>query len=182
VAAGLEVKVNAVIRRGVNEGQILPLARYFRDRGPTLRFIEYMDVGVTNGWRRGDVVARAEILSILREELSLNPLRPRYVGEVAERFVYGDGQGEVGIIASVTQPFCGSCTRARVSADGILYTCLFATEGTDLRERLRAGDGSDELQQLISRVWEQRSDRYSEVRAVRPIQLRKKIEMSYIGG
>lgn len=182
VAAGLEVKVNAVIRRGVNEGQILPLARYFRERGLTLRFIEYMDVGVTNGWRRSDVVSRAEILGILREELSLNPLRPRYAGEVAERFVYGDGQGEVGIIASVTQPFCGSCTRARLSADGIFYTCLFATQGTDLRERLRRGAGSDELQQLIASVWGQRSDRYSEVRAARPIQLRKKIEMSYIGG
>jgi cyclic pyranopterin phosphate synthase len=181
-AAGLAVKVNAVIRRGVNEGQILPLARYCRERRLTLRFIEFMDVGATNGWRRSDVVSRAEILSTLREELSLEPRRPRYAGEVAERFVYSDGQGEVGIIASVTQPFCGSCTRARLSADGIFYTCLFATQGVDLRQRLRTDVSGDELQAAIAEIWSQRSDRYSELRVARPIQLRKKIEMSYIGG
>lgn len=182
VAAGLEVKINAVIRRGLNEGQILPLARYFRERRLTLRFIEFMDVGATNGWRRSDVVSRSEILSTLREELSLEPRRARYTGEVAERFAYGDGQGEIGIIASVTQPFCGSCTRARLAADGTFYTCLFANQGTDLRQRVRAGASQDELQRVIAEVWRARSDRYSEVRAVRPIQLRKKIEMSYIGG
>lgn len=182
VAAGLEVKVNAVIRRGVNEGQILPLARYFRERRLTLRFIEFMDVGATNGWRRSDVVSRSEILSTLREELSLEPRRSRYAGEVAERFAYGDGQGEIGIIASVTQPFCGSCTRARLAADGTFYTCLFANQGTDLRQRVRAGADSDELQRTITQIWQLRSDRYSELRVARPIQLRKKIEMSYIGG
>jgi cyclic pyranopterin phosphate synthase len=148
----------------------------------TLRFIEFMDVGATNGWRRSDVVSRAEILSTLREELSLEPRRPRYAGEVAERFVYGDGQGEVGIIASVTQPFCGSCTRARLSADGTFYTCLFATQGVDLRQRLRAGIACSELQRDIVEIWQRRADRYSELRTARPIQLRKKIEMSYIGG
>ncbi len=144
-AAGLPVKVNVVVKRGVNEDSVLPMARHFRDRGHVVRFIEYMDVGHTNGWRLDDVVPAADIVTAIDAELPLEPLPPRYPGEVAERYRYRDGGGEIGVIASVTRPFCGACTRARLSADGSLYTCLFATTGHDLRALVRGDAGDDEI-------------------------------------
>jgi GTP 3',8-cyclase len=182
LAAGLRpVKLNAVIRRGVNDAGVLALARFARERGCVLRFIEFMDVGSTNGWRLEEVVPAAELLERIDAELPLEPLPPGYAGEVAGRHRYRDGRGEVGVIASVTQPFCGACTRARLSADGRLYTCLFAGSGTDLRGPLRAGADDAELAGLIAGVWEARRDRYSEVRSRLTSGLRR-IEMSYIGG
>ena len=179
--AGLPVKVNVVVKRGVNEDAVLPMARHFRDRGHVVRFIEYMDVGHTNGWRLDDVVPATEILARIHAELSLEPLPPRYPGEVAERYRYRDGGGEVGVIASVTRPFCGACTRARLSADGSLYTCLFATTGHDLRALVRTGAGDDEIAAAIGGIWGARADRYSELRSAATGEL-PKIEMSYIGG
>jgi cyclic pyranopterin phosphate synthase len=180
-AAGLPVKVNCVVKRGVNEGELLPLARYFRETGDTLRFIEYMDVGATNGWRLDDVVPAAEIVSILEREFGLEALDPQYPGEVAKRYRYRDGGGEVGVIASVTQPFCGACTRARLSADGKLYTCLFAVAGHDLRPLVRGGATAAEVVKALAAIWSKRTDRYSEIRtAETPIA--RKVEMSYIGG
>jgi len=180
-AAGLSpIKVNAVIRRGVNEHAILDLASRFRGSGVTVRFIEYMDVGVTNGWRRDDVVPAAEILARLQALSPLVPLEGTTPGEVASRHAYSDGSGEVGVIASVTQPFCRSCTRARLSADGHLYTCLFATRGTDLRPLLRGAPGDGPLTEQLGATWRVREDRYSELRTeARPV---RRIEMSYIGG
>jgi cyclic pyranopterin phosphate synthase len=180
-AAGLPVKVNVVVKRGVNEDAVLPMARRFRDQGHVVRFIEYMDVGHTNGWRLDDVVPAAEILALIDAELPLEPLPPRYPGEVAERYRYRDGRGEVGVIASVTRPFCGACTRARLSADGSLYTCLFATTGHDLRALVREGAGDDEVAAAIDGIWRVRADRYSELRSAATGDL-PKIEMSYIGG
>ena len=182
LAAGLRpVKLNAVIRRGVNDAGVLDLARFARDRGCVLRFIEFMDVGTTNGWRLEEVVPATELLERIGAELPLEPLDPDYRGEVAGRYRYRDGRGEVGVIASVTQPFCSDCSRARLSADGRLYTCLFAASGTDLRGPLRAGAGDAELAELIAGVWRMRRDRYSEVRSDLTSGLRR-IEMSYIGG
>jgi cyclic pyranopterin phosphate synthase len=181
-AAGLApVKVNMVVKRGVNDDSVLPMARYFRGSGHILRFIEYMDVGHTNGWRLDDVVSAAEIVASLGGELPLEPLEPNYPGEVARRYRYADGSGEIGVIASVTEPFCGACTRARLSAEGRLYTCLFATDGHDLRALLRGGATDAELQEAISAVWRSRSDRYSELRSADTADL-PKVEMSYIGG
>jgi cyclic pyranopterin phosphate synthase len=181
-AAGLApVKVNMVVKRGVNEDSILPMARYFRDSGHILRFIEYMDVGHTNGWRLDDVVPADEIVARIHDELPLEPVEPNYAGEVARRFRYADGSGELGVIASVTQPFCGACTRARLSAEGRLYTCLFATRGHDLRALLRGGASDGELADAISAVWRTRGDRYSELRSAETADL-PKVEMSYIGG
>jgi GTP 3',8-cyclase len=157
------------------------MARRFRDKGHVVRFIEYMDVGHTNGWRLDDVVPAAEILALIDAELPLEPLPPRYPGEVAERYRYRDGGGEVGVIASVTRPFCGACTRARLSADGSLYTCLFATTGHDLRALVREGAGDDEVAAAIDGIWRVRADRYSELRSAATGDL-PKIEMSYIGG
>ena len=180
-AAGLApVKVNMVVKRGVNEESVLPMARYFRGSGHILRFIEYMDVGHTNGWRLDDVVPAAEIVATIAEELPLEPLEPNYPGEVARRYRYADG-GEIGVIASVTQPFCGTCTRARLSAEGRLYTCLFATNGHDLRALLRGGATDAELDEAISSVWRARGDRYSELRSAETANL-PRVEMSYIGG
>ena len=179
-AAGLPVKVNTVVKRGLNEGSILELARFFRDSGHVLRFIEFMDVGATNGWRLDDVVPAAEIVETIGAELPLEPVEPAYRGEVAQRWRYKDGSGEIGVIASVTQPFCGNCTRARISAEGKLYTCLFAVRGHDLRALLRS-DSSDELEETIRGVWTRRTDRYSEIRTADTGALRK-VEMSYIGG
>jgi cyclic pyranopterin phosphate synthase len=179
--AGLPVKVNMVVKRGVNDGSILEMARRFRGTGHAVRFIEYMDVGATNGWRLDDVVPAAEIVRTIGAELPLEPVEAAYRGEVAERYRYLDGQGEIGVIASVTQPFCGDCTRARLSADGKLYTCLFAVRGHDLRALLRSGAGDDELDAALRAVWERRSDRYSELRTGETAALRK-VEMSYIGG
>jgi GTP 3',8-cyclase len=179
--AGLPVKVNVVVKRGLNDDSIVEVARRFRGTGHAVRFIEYMDVGATNGWRLDDVVPASEIVSAIDAVFPLEPLEPAYRGEVARRHRYTDGSGEIGVIASVTQPFCGDCTRARLSADGKLYTCLFAVRGHDLRAVLRAGAGEAELDGAIRSVWERRSDRYSEIRTEETSRLRK-VEMSYIGG
>src|SRR5262245_50584600 len=179
-AAGLPVKVNVVVKRGLNESSVLDIARRFRGTGHAVRFIEYMDVGATNGWRMDDVVPAAEIVSTIGAEFPLEPVEPAYRGEVAERYRYLDGAGEIGVIASVTQPFCGDCTRARISADGKLYTCLFAVRGHDLRALLRSGE-PDALEETIRAVWTRRTDRYSELRTADTSNLRK-VEMSYIGG
>jgi cyclic pyranopterin phosphate synthase len=159
----------------------VPMARYFRERGHILRFIEYMDVGHTNGWRLDDVVPAREIVRLIGAELPIEPVGANYLGEVAERWRYVDGSGEIGIIASVTQAFCKDCTRARLSAEGKVYTCLFATAGTDLRDRLRAGATDEQLAAAIAEVWAARTDRYSELRSSETVGLHK-IEMSYIGG
>ena len=180
-AAGLPVKVNAVVKRGVNEGQIVPMAGYFRERGHTLRFIEYMDVGHTNGWRLDDVVPAAEIVAALNAAFGVEPVDPAYRGEVASRWRYTDGRGEVGVIASVSQPFCGDCTRARLSAEGKLFTCLFALRGTDLRAIVRSGTTDEGLADRIAEVWNARKDRYSDLRSQATPGL-EKVEMSYIGG
>jgi cyclic pyranopterin phosphate synthase len=181
-AAGLApVKVNMVVKRGVNEASVLPMARYFRGSGHILRFIEYMDVGHTNGWRLDEVVPAAEVVSAIDAEFPLEPLEPNYSGEVARRYRYADGAGEIGVIASVTQPFCGACTRARLSAEGRLYTCLFAAKGHDLRAVIRRGASDAELAETIAQVWRARGDRYSELRSQETASL-PKVEMSYIGG
>jgi cyclic pyranopterin phosphate synthase len=180
-AAGLPVKVNAVIKRGLNEGGIVELARHFRGTGHVLRFIEYMDVGHTNGWRLDDVVSAKEIVATISDEFPLEPVDPAYRGEVAKRWRYVDGAGEIGVIASVTQPFCGDCTRARLSAEGQLYTCLFAVRGHDLRALVRSEASDADLTAAIEAIWSRRSDRYSELRTAKTADL-PKIEMSYIGG
>ena len=180
--AGLApIKVNMVVKRGVNEDSILPMARHFRGTGHIVRFIEYMDVGHSNGWRLDDVVAAAEIVRRLQAEFDIEPLEANYRGEVAERYRYRDGAGEVGIIASVTQPFCRDCSRARLSADGQLFTCLFATQGHDLRALLRGGADDLGLREQLERIWVRRTDRYSEIRTGATVDL-PKVEMSYIGG
>ena len=180
-AVGFDVKVNMVVRRGLNEDSVLPMARFFREKQYILRFIEYMDVGNSNGWRLDDVVPAREIVRLISAELPLEPVEPNYQGEVAERWRYADGSGEIGVIASVTQAFCRDCTRARLSAEGKLYTCLFATAGTDLRGLLRGGATDAELSEAIAAVWSERTDRYSEQRSSETAGLHK-IEMSYIGG
>jgi cyclic pyranopterin phosphate synthase len=180
-AAGLPVKVNAVVKRGANDHEVIALARHFQGSGIILRFIEYMDVGATNGWRLDDVVPAAEIVGAIDAELPLEPVDANYRGEVARRWRYRDGSGEIGVIASVTQPFCGDCTRARISAEGRLYTCLFAVRGTDLRALVRSGASDEELRQAIAAVWQRRVDRYSELRSEQTVA-RPKVEMSYIGG
>ena len=175
------VKIDCVVKRGLNESQIVPLARHFRGTGHVVRFIEYMDVGNTNGWRMEDVVSGREILETLRREWPLVPAEPHYFGEVAERWQYADGAGEIGIITSVTQPFCGTCTRARLAADGRIYLCLFAGLGHDFRAMLRGGASDEEISAVIASVWRSRTDRYSEVRSEATPSL-KKVEMSHIGG
>src|SRR5215217_951716 len=175
------IKVNMVVKRGLNESSILPMARFFREKGYILRFIEYMDVGHSNGWRMKDVVSAGEIVKTINAELPLEPADPNYTGEVAERWRYKDGSGEIGVIASVTQAFCSTCTRARLSAEGKLYTCLFAVKGFDLRALLRDGATDEELSQAITRVWGRRADRYSEIRSENTVSL-PKVEMSHIGG
>ena len=180
--AGLSpIKINMVVRRGMNEDSVLPLARHFRGTGHVLRFIEYMDVGTSNGWRLDDVVPAREIVAAIEREFPLTPVEPAYRGEVAGRYRYLDGAGEIGVISSVTQPFCADCTRARLSADGSVYTCLFATEGHDLRSPLRSGASDDEIRAAIEALWTAREDRYSELRSADTKGL-KKIEMSFIGG
>jgi len=180
--AGLgPVKVNMVVKRGVNEDSVLPMARLFRERGHILRFIEYMDVGHSNGWRLDDVVPAAEIVAAIDAELPVEPAEPNYRGEVARRWRYRDGGGEIGVIASVTQPFCGDCTRARLSAEGRLYTCLFGVRGHDLRALVRGGLSDGELHDEIGRIWGRRTDRYSEIRSANTADL-PRVEMSYIGG
>ncbi|MDQ3900501.1 MAG: GTP 3',8-cyclase MoaA [Actinomycetota bacterium] len=182
-AAGLApVKINTVIKRGVNEGQgILDLAAFGREHGYVVRFIEFMDVGATNGWQLDEVVPAAEIVDTINAAWPIEPLDPNYVGEVAARYRYLDGSGEVGLITSITQPFCGTCTRARLSAKGELYTCLFAGVGNDLRGPLRDGATDDELVERITGIWQSRADRYSAQRTTATRGLAK-VEMSYIGG
>lgn len=175
------VKVNVVVKRGINDHEVVDIARHFRGTGRIVRFIEYMDVGHTNGWRMDDVVSAAEIQQAIVADSPFEPIESNYPGEVANRFRYLDGSGEFGVIASVTQPFCGSCTRARLSAEGSLYTCLFATGGHDLRALLREGASDYELQTAIASVWTARSDRYSEIRSESTSGWQK-VEMSYIGG
>ncbi|MER1967682.1 GTP 3',8-cyclase MoaA [Castellaniella sp. GW247-6E4] len=179
--AGLApVKVNMVVRKGMNDAQILPMARHFRGSGHILRFIEYMDVGNTNGWRMDEVVTGAEIVGIIGAEFPLEPVGAGYRGEVAARWAYRDGGGEIGLITSVSQPFCGDCTRMRLSPEGRLFTCLFAEQGHDLRGLLRAGASDAALAERLGGVWRARGDRYSEHRG--EAQREHKIEMSYIGG
>ncbi|MDX6580377.1 MAG: 3,8-cyclase, partial [Gaiellales bacterium] len=163
-AAGLPVKVNAVIKRGVNDDQVVPMAAFFKERGQTLRFIEFMDVGHTNGWRLDDVVPAKEIVARLDDAFGVEPAEALYRGEVAQRWRYRDGAGEIGVIASVTQPFCGDCTRARLSAEGKLFTCLFAVRGHDLRALIRGGASDEELETALRTVWSGRADRYSDLR------------------
>ena len=180
--AGLApVKVNVVVKRDVNDQDVVPMAEHFRNTGHIVRFIEYMDVGTTNGWRLDDVVPAAEIVEAINRRHPLEAVDPHYPGEVAQRWRYKDGAGEIGVISSVSQPFCGTCSRARISAEGMLYTCLFATGGTDLRAPLRSGASDDELETLIRSVWEKRTDRYSEIRSEATLGL-PRVEMSYIGG
>ena len=181
-AVGLApIKVNMVVKRGLNESSILPMARFFREKGYMLRFIEYMDVGHSNGWRMDDVVSAAEIVKMIDAEMPLEPVTPNYQGEVAGRWRYKDGSGEVGMIASVTQAFCRDCNRARLTAEGKLYTCLFAVKGHDFRDLIRGGATDDEVSQFIADVWGKRDDRYSELRSENTISL-PKVEMSHIGG
>jgi cyclic pyranopterin phosphate synthase len=181
-AAGLSpIKVNMVVKRGVNDDSIAGMARHFRGTGRILRFIEFMDVGATNGWRMDDVVPASEIIERIGAEFALEPIEPNYPGEVARRWRYQDGGGEVGVIASVTQPFCGDCTRARLSAEGTLYTCLFAVRGHDLRALVRSGASDDQLQETIAGLWGRRTDRYSELRSAATSDA-PRVEMSYIGG
>ena len=175
------IKVNMVVKRGVNQSSILPMARFFRKKGYILRFIEYMDVGHTNGWRMDDVVSANEIIRMIAAEMPLEPAEPNYQGEVAGRWRYKDGSGEIGVVASVTQPFCRDCNRARLSAEGDLYTCLFAVNGYNLRNLIRGGATDDEISQAIVSVWHKRSDRYSELRSENISSL-PKVEMWHIGG
>jgi len=180
--AGLgPIKLNAVIRRGLNEHAVLELAERFRGTDTTVRFIEYMDVGHSNGWRLHDVVPAAEIVAVINARWALEPVDPDYRGEVAQRYRYRDGAGEIGVISSVTQPFCGDCTRARLSADGRIFTCLFATAGHDLRGLLRSGVDDASVADALRVIWTGRSDRYSELRTLDTVDL-PKVEMSYIGG
>jgi GTP 3',8-cyclase len=181
-AAGLDpIKVNMVVKRGVNDGGILAMAERWRGTGHIVRFIEFMDVGSTNGWRMDDVVPSAEVVRRISERWKLEPVGANYAGEVAERWRYVDGAGEIGVISSVTQAFCASCNRMRLSTEGSLYTCLFAQSGTDLKTLLRGGASDDEIRNEIAAVWKNRSDRYSEIRTEQTARS-KKVEMSYIGG
>jgi len=179
--AGMPVKVNMVVKRGLNDGSVLEMAEHFRGTGHILRLIEYMDVGTTNGWQMDDVVPAAELVEAISAEWPLEPVEPAYPGEVARRYRYADGAGEVGVIASVTQPFCHDCSRARLSAEGRLYTCLFAAAGHDLRRRLRGDGGDEDVEAFLRRIWGRRADRYSELRTAETSG-RPKVEMSHIGG
>ena len=180
--AGLRpIKINMVVKRGTNDGHVLDMARYFRGSGHVVRFIEFMDVGHTNGWKMDEVVPAAEIVRTIDAEWPLVPVEPNYRGEVANRYRYLDGGGEIGLIASVTRSFCGACTRARLSAEGKLFTCLFAVRGHDFRELLRGGRDDEEIGRFLDTVWRGRDDRYSDLRASQAPDL-PKVEMSYIGG
>jgi GTP 3',8-cyclase len=181
--AGLgPIKINAVVQRGVNEHAVLDMAKHFRGTGHIVRFIEFMDVGSTNGWRLDDVVPAAEMLEKIHGVFPLASAIPNYPGEVAKRYRYVDGKGEVGFISSVSEPFCGDCTRVRLSPEGSVYTCLFASAGTDLKGPLRSGATNAELGAIIDSTWQRRSDRYSEVRSSQTVSIGQRVEMSYIGG
>ncbi|MFC5605018.1 GTP 3',8-cyclase MoaA [Sporosarcina koreensis] len=179
---GFTIKMNMVVQKGVNESEILPMAAYFKERGITLRFIEFMDVGNDNGWSFEKVVTKKEIYEMLHAEYEMEPAEEDYYGEVAKRYRYLDNGAEVGFITSVSESFCSTCTRARLSSDGKLYTCLFASDGFDLRELIRSGMSDEELLDAITGVWERRADRYSDERTEQTVKNRKKIDMSYIGG
>ena len=179
------VKINMVVKKGINDQDIVPMARHFKDSPFILRFIEYMDVGATNGWKMGEVIPSAEVVRRIRAEMALEEIAPRYTGETSVRWRYQDGSGEIGVISSVTQAFCHSCTRARLSTEGKLYTCLFATGGHDLRALMRGGCSDEELSTAIAHIWRARGDRYSELRSAMTggvLPAVEKIEMSYIGG
>jgi len=176
---GFPVKVNMVVQRGVNEQEIIPMVTWAREQGITLRLIEYMDVGESNGWKMGEVVTAEEIVHLITEKYPASPEPSRYFGEVAKRWAFDDGQGEFGVIASVTRPFCGECSRMRISAEGKAFTCLFAAEGRDVREVLRAGADDDTVAKFLAGQWQERTDRYSEERG---LVTRPKAEMSYLGG
>lgn len=182
IEAGLKVKVNTVVKRGVNEEEILKICERFRNTGVIPRFIEYMDVGSSNGWRMTDVVPSAEVVERIRSRYDVEPINPNYIGETATRWRYVDGSGEFGCISSVTRAFCRDCSRARISMEGRLYLCLFATEGYDLRTLLRGGATDFEIEEALGRIWSARENRYSELRALGLTPDRPKIEMSYIGG
>lgn len=180
--AGLQVKVNMVAKKGMNESQILPMAKHFKGTDVILRYIEFMDVGNHNEWDLNNVISKQQIVDIINEEMPLEPAEENYYGEVASRYKYKDGEGEIGVISSVTDSFCGTCTRMRLSADGKLYTCLFASSGFDIKEKLRKGLTDTELETEISSIWGNRKDRYSDERGESKHKNREKIEMSYIGG
>jgi cyclic pyranopterin phosphate synthase len=181
--AGLApIKINAVVQKGVNDHTLVELARYVRERGHIARFIEYMDVGNRNGWKLDQVVPADEIVAMIDAEMPLEPIEPNYPGETALRYRYRDGGGEIGVIASVTKPFCGNCTRLRLSPEGQIFTCLFGSAGTDLRGPMRDGATDDELQAIVTRTWGVREDRYSEERASMTEPRREKVEMYHIGG
>ncbi|WP_425453883.1 GTP 3',8-cyclase MoaA [Oceanobacillus arenosus] len=180
--AGLEVKVNMVVKKGMNDSQIVPMASYFKEQGITLRYIEFMDVGQTNGWDFSKVITKKEILEELCKHFSLEPVEPNYIGEVAKRYRYAGTSTEVGFITSVSESFCSTCTRARVAADGKVYTCLFSEGGFDFRELLRTGKSDEEIKTAIMNIWNSREDRYSDERTEESAKNKKKIEMSYIGG
>lgn len=175
------LKVNMVVQKGVNENNILPMAEYFKGTGIILRFIEFMDVGNTNGWNMDQVLSGAEIADIIHAQLPIEPCDPNYTGEVAKRWRYQDGEGEIGLITSVTEAFCGDCNRMRLSAEGSLYTCLFASQGTDLRRLLRENASDEYITEVITSTWKERDDRYSEIRGKSEAPVHK-VEMSYIGG
>ncbi|GGB53534.1 GTP 3',8-cyclase MoaA [Virgibacillus dakarensis] len=180
--AGLQVKINMVVKKGMNESQILPMARFFKGKDIILRYIEFMDVGNHNGWDLKNVISKKQIIKQINEEMPLEAAEENYYGEVASRFRYKDGGGEIGVISSVTDSFCGTCTRIRLSADGKLYTCLFASSGYDIRGKLREGLTEEQLERNLASLWHRRTDRYSDERAEKKNENRKKIEMSYIGG
>lgn len=183
-SAGLYVKINMVVQKGKNIEDIIPMAHYFKEKQHILRFIEYMDVGNSNGWRLDDVFSKKDIIDEVQKLAPVKPVAPNYEGEVASRFRYEHGDGEVGVISSVTDSFCGNCSRARISAEGKLYTCLFATEGTDLRALLRSDLDDEAVAAKIADVWAHRTDRYSDERTAQTASRRQKtkIEMSHIGG
>ncbi|RYG74000.1 GTP 3',8-cyclase MoaA [Lentibacillus lipolyticus] len=180
--AGLQVKINMVVKKGMNDSQILPMARYFKGKDIILRFIEFMDVGNHNGWDFKHVISKKDIIHMIDQEMPIEPAEENYYGEVASRYRYKDGEGEIGVISSVSDSFCGTCTRIRLSADGKLYTCLFAADGFDIREKMRNELTDTELQEELTNLWGRRKDRYSEERSEETRRNRKKIEMSYIGG
>ena len=182
--AGLSIKINMVVKRGQNDHDILPMARYFRGTPHILRFIEYMDVGSTNGWQLSEVVSSADVIRRIDAEFPLTELSPNYSGETSTRWAYRDGGGEIGVISSVTQSFCQACTRVRLSTEGKLFTCLFSSEGHDVRGMMREGCSDDELSSFLANLWATREDRYSDLRSAQSVQRTgaKKVEMSYIGG
>jgi cyclic pyranopterin phosphate synthase len=180
--AGLGVKVNMVVKKGMNDDEILPMAKYFKEEGITLRYIEFMDVGQTNGWDFSKVITKKEIYEQLASHFELEPVDPAYLGEVAKRYRYKGTDTEVGFITSVSESFCSTCTRARIAADGKMYNCLFAGEGLDFREPMRSGKSDEEIRAMVIDKWSHRTDRYSDERTEESAKNKKKIEMSYIGG